>query len=52
MFQLINARPHTARAVQAFLAQEDIHTLPCLAFSPDMSPTKHAWDMLGYVSTA
>uniref|UniRef100_A0A669E8Z9 Tc1-like transposase DDE domain-containing protein n=1 Tax=Oreochromis niloticus TaxID=8128 RepID=A0A669E8Z9_ORENI len=50
MLQQDNAHPNTARnarAVKAFLDQEHIQTLPWLAFSPNMCPTEHAWEMLG-----
>lgn len=39
-----NARPHTARIVQHFLAQNNVDVLPWPAKSPDMSPIEHVWD--------
>ena len=47
LFQQDNARPHSARATMAFLQQQNIATLPWLAFSPDLSPIEHLWDQLG-----
>uniref|UniRef100_A0A669BBJ1 Tc1-like transposase DDE domain-containing protein n=1 Tax=Oreochromis niloticus TaxID=8128 RepID=A0A669BBJ1_ORENI len=46
MFQQDNASSHTARAVQAFLNQEHIQTLPWQAFSPSMSLTEHLMNAL------
>ncbi len=38
-----NARLHTARVTQNFLAQHNVPVLP----SPDMNPIEHIWDELG-----
>jgi hypothetical protein len=45
LFQQDNARPHTARATQ--LALRDVHQLPWPASSPNLSPIKHVWDVMG-----
>lgn len=46
IFQQDNARPHTARVTQNFLANNNIDVLPWPACSPDMSPIEHLWDAL------
>ncbi|GFT72432.1 integrase catalytic domain-containing protein [Trichonephila clavipes] len=45
IFQLDNARPHTARLSQDSL--RTLTTLPRPARSPDLSPIEHIWDHLG-----
>ena len=42
-----NARPHRARIVQQFLQQNNVYHLDWPARSPDLSPVKHVWDILG-----
>ena len=42
-----NARPHTAWATQALLAQHNIPTLLWPAVTPDMAPIEHVWDEIG-----
>lgn len=42
-----NARPHTARVTQNFLAQNNVRVLAWPACSPDMNPIEHIWDELG-----
>ncbi|GFX88068.1 transposable element Tcb2 transposase [Trichonephila clavipes] len=44
IFQLDNARPHTARVSQDFLRH--FQTLPWPARSPYLSPIEHVWDQL------
>ncbi|KAJ8888465.1 hypothetical protein PR048_007955 [Dryococelus australis] len=47
IFQQDNARPHVTRNVQAFFNERRVPLLPWPAHSPDMSPIKHVWDMVG-----
>lgn len=42
-----NARPHSSRAVTAYLQSEAVTSLPWPAMSLNMNPIEHAWDMLG-----
>ncbi|KAJ8895126.1 hypothetical protein PR048_000451 [Dryococelus australis] len=42
-----NARPNVARNMQAFFYERREALLPWPARSPDMSPMKHVWDMVG-----
>lgn len=46
MFQQDNARPHVARICTQFLEAENVPVLAWPAYSPDMSPIEHVWDVL------
>lgn len=46
IFQQDNARPHTARICREFLDEQEVQLLDWPAYSPDMSPIEHLWDVL------
>ncbi|MBJ5547136.1 transposase [Salmonella enterica subsp. enterica serovar Derby] len=42
-----NARLHRTRAVHELLESEDIARMDWLAYSPDLNPIEHVWDVMG-----
>ncbi|GFV02296.1 transposable element Tcb1 transposase [Trichonephila clavipes] len=47
LFMDDNARPHHANIVDKCLQSEAINRMDWLAYSPDLNPIDHVWDMLG-----
>ncbi|GFV62396.1 transposable element Tcb1 transposase [Trichonephila clavipes] len=47
VFQQDNARPHVAKTVKSYLDSQQVQLLPWPAYSPDMSPIGHEWDIVG-----
>ncbi|GFV45779.1 transposable element Tcb2 transposase [Trichonephila clavipes] len=47
LFMDDNARPHRANIVDECLQSEDITRMDWSAYSPDLNPMEHVWDMLG-----
>ncbi|GFX69536.1 hypothetical protein TNCV_1769051 [Trichonephila clavipes] len=41
------ARPHVAKNVRDFCLAQHMQLLPWPAYSPDMSPIEHVWDLVG-----
>ncbi|GFW31837.1 transposable element Tcb2 transposase [Trichonephila clavipes] len=42
-----NALPHVAKTVRDFCSAHHMQILPWRAYSPDMSPMEHVWDLVG-----
>ncbi|GFV69990.1 transposable element Tc1 transposase [Trichonephila clavipes] len=47
VFQQDNARPHVAKTVKSYLDSQQVQLLSWPAYSPDMSPIEHVWDIVG-----
>ncbi|GFU51844.1 transposable element Tcb2 transposase [Trichonephila clavipes] len=46
ILQQDNAHPHVAKAVRYFCSAQHMQLLPWPAYSPDMSPIQHVWDLV------
>ncbi|GFU60483.1 transposable element Tc1 transposase [Trichonephila clavipes] len=42
-----NAHPNVAKTVRDFCSAQHMQRLPWPAYSPDMSPIEHVWDLVG-----
>ncbi|GFU54219.1 transposable element Tcb2 transposase [Trichonephila clavipes] len=47
VFQQDNAHTHVAKTVKSYLDSQQVQLLPWPAYSPDMSPIEHVWDIVG-----
>ncbi|GFY35916.1 transposable element Tcb2 transposase [Trichonephila clavipes] len=48
IFQQDNARPYDAKSVRDFCSAQHMQLLPWPAYSTDMSPIEHMWDLVGW----
>ncbi|GFV86167.1 transposable element Tc1 transposase [Trichonephila clavipes] len=48
IFQQDNARPHVTKTVRDFCSTQHMQLLPWPAYSPNMSPIEHVWDLVDW----